>query len=172
MRWSIEELGRGIELASNRGSRLSYRVLHSFSSAIRITKVIAKWVISGYCWSSIWNLDKYMEDLIIQRLKLFKKMKKSGYPYELNNEQEWYNVIDEMILLWERKKNEFFTSQINYGNTRKEENVDILELKANLTYVERSPEEQKEVDRLLEEQRLNDSKALEMFTRYFNDLWD
>lgn len=171
MRWSLEELGRGIELASNKGCRLSYRVLHSFSSAKRIAKVIGKWIVSGYCWSSIWNLDRYMEDLIIQRLKLFKKMKKSGHPCEFNNEQEWFDVIDEMINLWERKKNNFFIEQINFGEKKETEEY-ILGFEASFISFERSPEEQKEMERLLEEQKLNNTKALEMFAKYFDDLWD
>ena len=45
----------------------------------------------------LFDLDCHLAEYILPRLVAFRKMKRTGYPADLNNKKEWDGILDEMI---------------------------------------------------------------------------
>ena len=120
MRWSIEELIYSIKIVSNHGFPFLFRLKNIFRSIWKSIKVITKWIFKGYCNPAIWDLDEYLITVIIQRLRMFKKMNVNSYPAGLKDDIEWCYVIDRLAcnqsmteLQWNCLLNTLETSGIN-----------------------------------------------------------
>lgn len=146
MRWSIEELIYSIKIVSNHGFPFLFRLKNIFRSIWRSIKVITKWIFKGYCNPAIWDLDEYLITVIIQRLRMFKKMNVNSYPAGLEDDMEWCYVLDRLIHGFEVMKSESIYLEV--------------------LYKEKDPEEayrlQSEYDRT----------TVELFVKHLRDLWD
>jgi hypothetical protein len=168
LRWSLEELIYGIKIASNRDYKFWYRLIRFPKAFLRIINVIIKWVFTGYCWATVWSLDHYLIDIFIIKLKQFKKLKKSGYPSELNNQQEWDAIIDRLIHGFEIMKSE------EYGLDYEQGEMIITDNGSGLGTIsfEQTPEEEEQMSLAWKKQLNYDEETMNLFNKYFRHLWD
>jgi len=173
MRWSIEELIYGIKVASNRDYRFLYRVVHAPSSFIRMFQVIFKWIFTGYCWATIWSLDYTMIEFFIERLKMFKKMNKYGYPSSLSGEEEWNNIIDRLVHGFEIMNSEEYSLDYDRDGIKSSFKEIKLDGKTVTAYnVERTEEQKKEMMCAWKKQADYDKETMRLFALYFRNFWD
>lgn len=158
MRWSIEELVEGIKVASGHDMGWRWKFRHCFQSFGRSVGVSFKWIFAGYCWSSVWALDEYFITVIIQRLKMFKKLKKTGYPTDLKDDEEWNIIIDHLI-------SGFTIMQSNSIFQEVEDTIDFTQ--HNI-----SAEDEKRIRKAQNKQIASNKETLQLFVKYFRDLWD
>lgn len=146
MRWSIEELIYSIKIVSNHGFPFLFRLKNIFRSIWRSIKVITKWIFKGYCNPALWDLDEYLITVIIQRLKMFKKLTMHSYPADLKDDVEWRDVLNRLIHGFEVMKSESIYLEVLYKEEDPEEAYRL----------------QSEYDRT----------TMELFVKYFRDFWD
>lgn len=106
----------------------------------------------GYCRQDVWNINSWFLDIIPKILKDFNEGR-LGYPCDLSND-EWDNIIKRMIFCFE-EANEDTCSQIN------EYNFD--------TDTEKWFKRRNEIG---EYQNHMKNEGLELFSKYFWNLWD
>lgn len=173
MRWSIEELLYGIKVASNRGFTLRDRILGLPRSLWRIAGVIIKWIFTGYCWATIWDLDHYFMEVFIKRLKMFKKLNVNSYPSDFDNKKEWDNIIDRLIHGFEvMGSEEYATSYIKDDIYPIFTKTTINGKIVNTLNLNSTPEQEEEMHAAWEKQKAYDDETMEIFTMYFRYLWD
>jgi len=169
MRWSIEELFYAIKIVSGSGMSFTWRLIHIFKSTWRIITTIIKWIFTGYCSASLWNLDNYLITVIIQRLKMFRKAKRVGYPAEFNGKDEWNNILDQMIDGFEIMRDQSISDKafdiIDKTNTSAKDIV--LDIPSRL-----SDEERAQIIKAEKEQHISDMLTLRLFVKYLKNLWD
>ena len=157
MRWSIEELFFGIKIASNSGRPFLYKLTHCFNSFYRILRVIFRWVFTGYCQQSLYDLSTFFMLVIYQRLKMFKKLGIESSPVGLELE-EWEQIIDRLI--------KGFDIMIN-GTLYAEGTKAITHFCLALT-----DDEKRTVRDSVNKQEAYDKETLQLFARYCGDLWN
>jgi hypothetical protein len=103
----------------------------------------------GWDESDVWSLDYTISKFALPRLKLLKE-KTHGYPCELNNMEEWYAILDKIIFSMDYIANErewkYYPSEENGI-----EEGDYSKLK--------------EVEAKVQE-------GLDLFGKYYRNLWD
>lgn len=105
--------------------------------------------VHGWCPEDTWNLDHYLSRVISESCKYLAETT-SGYPPELTY-KKWkriLNKISEEIIATD-KVDESFSKKL-------------------ITGIKDVEEYKKELDKTLKKQK----KALELFVRYFCNLWD
>jgi len=170
MRWSVEELIYGLKIASNREYKLKYRIINFPAAIWRMVKVFFKWLFTGYCWATIWSLDYYFMEVIIQRLKMFKKMNKNGYPANFKNEEEWEKIIDRLIHGFEVMKSEEYGLDYEQVEPTFEPSKDFKDC-ITMT-IDRTPEQEAEMRAAWKKQEDYDEETMDLFIKYFRNLWD
>lgn len=145
MRWSIEELIYSWSMYKEYNLYGFFR--HFLHNRKRRFKLFFHWLFKGYTKESLWNLDTFLEEGFIHKLRQYRKVELMGYPYNLNSQEEWYEILDIMIDSWQKMHDEFYLNQIDWDS-------------------------KKDMDELVQKQWDNDTKAMELFTKYFHALWD
>lgn len=150
MRWSIEELFYSIGAVSGKGMPFRWRLSNIFKSMWRVTKCIFKWIFTGYGWATLWNLDEYLVKVIHFRLKLFRKMNRTGYPADLADEEAWNAILDRLI--------KGFEVMLEPRS---------LDEQCNLILIFKEKDQSETVSK-----EAYDQETLELFVKYFRTLWD
>lgn len=99
--------------------------------------------------SDIYNLDMTLAKYILPRLKAFRKVNVCSYPSNLDNIDEWHNIIDKMIWSFERVINDDW-----------DEEIDIID-DSILEARERMKQNMEKY-----------SEGMNLFAMYFSSLWD
>lgn len=177
MKWSIQELFRGMRVVSNKGFRLRYKLLHWPSSLWRQMSVLFEWLVTGYSYTTNWSLDTNMVEIMRNRIIQFKKSPRIGIPGNLQIEYpeldmdaavlKWEEILDEMI--------EGLDAYLGLDNISLNHDVPfevILKSKLN-------PEEQDKLNKSYEKynethKALVDKfkRAMDLIKTYISGLWD
>jgi len=167
MRWSLQELFRAISYQF--GFFSYWRFWRIFGILWRSLKAIVHWIFYGYCQEITWNLDEHLIDILIDRLTIFKKSPRMGYPCDLNSQEEFNVILERIIEGFKIMRDETF------GNDyEKVEPIYNQDAETGLTTVEfNMTEEQKQQIRdAWQKQKKHDEETLQLFIKYFRDLWD
>jgi hypothetical protein len=182
MRWSVEELIYGLKVASNNELKLRYRIIGFPAAVWRMTKVFFKWVFTGYCWATIWDLDHYLMTVFIQRLKMFKKMGKNGYPFgvveDLSDDytdeearEKWIFIIDRLIHGFEIMDSDEYADDYESGEMKITKRT-INGKEVNSITFDRTPEQEEAMKAAWKKQTDYNEETMALFIKYFRDLWD
>lgn len=123
---------------------------------------------SGVSDEECWSLDNTFTNFILPRLKHFKKMERHTYPSDITPEQ-WEKILDELIWTFE------------YMTDGGESINPFPDLRKNgeelLSYLnrEKTDEEKQIMDKwFIKNIELNNRKqrGLELFAKYYHNLWD
>lgn len=106
----------------------------------------------GYCRQDVWNINDWFLDIIPKILKDFNEGR-FGHPCDLSNE-EWGNIIKRIIFCFE-EANEDTCSQMNGFNFE----TDYKKWHERETEIEKYQNDMK-------------NEGLELFSKYFWNLWD
>ena len=134
----------------------------------------------GYSDYDTWNLDAYYSNMIIASLSQF-RAKANGYPYYMNDIEEWYAILDKIIFLLKQanedepleEKNELAkwyeeylsTKTLNFTKVEKINSEDDEETKAKVMQYYKREEELCNI-------RIQKRKeAFELLVEYFGYLW-
>ena len=79
----------------------------------------------------LWNLDMTITKFVLPRLKLFRE-KVDSYPIRFETEDEWYDILDKMILAFEHLNNDDFRVDTSDPNWREKEDRCNAEIKEGL----------------------------------------
>lgn len=90
-----------------------------------------------------WSLDETLAKLILPRLQKYIQINEHGYPHTLNNHEEWHEIIQKMIFAFDIIANRKYPSI---------KNKNWLELEV--------------------EQTEKIQEGLDLFAKYFRNLWD
>lgn len=90
-----------------------------------------------------WSLDKTLAKYIYPRLVKFKEINEMSYPSELKSHEEWHSILDKIIFSFDIIAND---KEVSMKNTNWFE--------------------------LTLEQDLKVQKGLDLFAKYFRNLWD
>lgn len=147
----------------------------------------------GYCYRDLWSIDSWFMRIMPEMIREYKK-NKHGYPSRFKSEEEWDKILDTIILHF-REANAETTSFINkydegyykkvlpiwieqFKDSEKElsdtgyytvqsiQDMNVLEEIKKLDENHYSEYRKKQ-----EYMRINKEKALELFVKYFDDLW-
>lgn len=136
-------------------------ILINFKSAYQVLRY-------GVSDRECWQLPDTLTAFILPRLKHYKKMKRVGFPSELT-EEEWEAILDEIIWSFEYMKDPYIYNPIpKYWNYHSEGLANYLSRK-------KTPEEnQANKDYIQKAHDLNKKmkNGLDLFSKYYNDLWD
>jgi hypothetical protein len=144
---------------------LGWGVYNNYYNVKRFIITVYQKVRYGVSDEECWSLDYTISKFILSRLKHFKRMKRHGHPVDITNDQ-WDKIIDELIWTFEylqdpEKFNPFpesvYKSQPSWSprNQTDEQKRDLK------VYMDMSAE--------LEERK---NKGLELFVKYYSNLWD
>ena len=164
MRWSLEELKDAWDL---------YRGFRNFPrNSWQRLKLVLFWIRFGYTKQFQWDLYANIGKEFVFRVKKFRDSDRYGIPMDVADEAEWTSILDEMIDTWDKMNKEFYLGQIplpELENADEEGVDDFLNKIRNYSLTE---EQLKTMKNLVEEQRLNNARAFELFNKYFQNLWD
>lgn len=172
MRWSLQELRKGMISVSNKGSKFWYRVKHFHSSVYWQTRVLIKWIFKGYCDISIFDLDSYLANVIADRLGIFINMKKTGHPTTFEDQDEWESQLRTLYRLWNDFKNNTYIEEMSAPE------ISLVDVEVNgeiLKKIQFSNQTEEDSERnayLIKKQQENNEEALRLFAEYFGFLWD
>lgn len=146
----------------------------------------------GYCYRDLWNIDLWFMNIMPQMLQEYKK-NKHGYPSQFESEEEWDKILD-TIMLHFREANDETTSFINpyeeeyckkvlpiwmsqFENTEVSDtgyytlkHINEMDVSDELKELdEKYHYKENEKDKYIND---NKNKALELFVKYFDSLWD
>lgn len=179
------------------GYKLSYNLTHPhkvFMHWMRDIQCAWQRANKGYCFRDLWNVDLWFIEIMPQMLQEYKN-NKHGYPSELESEEEWDNILDQMISHFKEANSET-TTFVNlyeeefcekvlpiwmsqFKNPEKDPDVKDCYILKSVSEMDIS-EELKELyakyhdaenkkRQFIED---NKKKALELFVKYFDNLWD
>lgn len=160
MRWSIQELFKALKLYRSHNIwrwfiELPYRW-------IRRTGVILRWLFKGYTISFVADSHMFLAEIIVDRLKLFKKHCLLSYPHEFESVERWRDTIDLMIVKWENLLNETYMAEGFNQITQDLESLIFRQITVAETQI---------LNVATSKQLKNNKEALSLFTRYFEHLW-
>ena len=134
----------------------------------------------GFADVDVWNMDWYLEHLILNMLKQLRETK-HGYPSCFETSEEWDEEFDKMIYYFEEafedtcsKQNKYeeeYMEELSKANSYIDEN-NIYHLDLSEKGEKLSRQRLSEEYRLEEYREENKNKAFEMFSKYFHCLWD
>jgi hypothetical protein len=114
----------------------------------------------GYDDTYYWGIDYHLVEIIPPILKDLRKYS-HGYPAGLNSMEEWYEILDKMILGWEAAK-----------RALADEYLDKYQPK----WFEKGEAITKEASKKSHEEMMKDMETFKemmpLFTEYFFNLWD
>jgi len=113
-----------------------------------------------------WSMDTTLAHIVVPMLKQLKATT-HGYPSSLT-EEEWDNILDDMIFAFESKNNDweqqFYSGDIKFDAVDREDGTSELVRGHNDTF---------KVDTEgLEEYQSRITKGFELFGKYYEGLWD
>jgi hypothetical protein len=177
------------------GYKLSYNLTHPhkvFMHWMRDIKCAWQRANKGYCFRDLWNIDLWFIEIMPQMIQELKECK-MGYPDGLS-EKEWDDILDAMIQCFKEAHSET-TSFVNpyedeycekiipvwmsqFKNPEKDPDVKDCYILKSVSEMDIS-EELKELDRKHYEtekeknqfMKKNKKKGLELFVKYFDNLW-
>ena len=181
---------------TNTGYKLSYILTHPhkiFMHWMRDIQCAWQRANKGYCFRDLWNVDLWFIEIMPKMIQELKE-RKIGYPAYLS-EKEWDSILDEMIQCFKEANSET-TSFINpyeeeyfekvlpvfmyqFEDKKREisddgyytlkfiKDMDVSEEIKELD--KKHYEKEKEKERFMEK---NKKKGLELFVKYFDNLWD
>ena len=163
MRWSLEELKDAWDL---------YKGFRDFPrNSWQRLKLVLFWIRFGYTKQFQWDLYANIEKEFIFRVKKFRDSERYGIPMDVTDEAEWTSILNEMIDTWEKMHNEYYLGLIEKVPSVTEDIV-IKGIEVKSLSFPRTEEQLKTMQNLVEEQRLNNARAFELFNKYFQNLWD
>ncbi|MFW6046700.1 MAG: hypothetical protein ACOCP4_02790 [Candidatus Woesearchaeota archaeon] len=177
MKWSIQELlyARSIYKEYN----ILDKIIYFPKNFYKRTKLFFYWLFTGKTKEVLWSLDKYFTEIIAERLNDFAKNYKHGFPMEFINEdndsdrsdKEWNETLRKMADAWDKMETEYYLEQMAIPEMFTKE-IEVKGKKVNaLDFVYKEGEEEKNKE-LVKLQRKNDEYAIEMFAKYYHNLWD
>lgn len=175
LRWSIEELIYAWGMYSPWNWRDFFLgVPRRFRKRV---KLILHWLFRGYTLESLWSLNEYLMEIFIYRLKAFKNSRYMSYPGNLGSQEEWNEILDRMIKGFEVMKSEELAGdypEITSEPTLKEVELELggITIKATALASNLTDREKEAIQRAGERQNKYDKETLELFTKYFHNLWD
>ena len=172
MRWSLEELLQMWQLQTNKGMKWYWRIWHFPKGFFRFQKHLFKWIFTGRCDNSIWNLNGFLTNIIIDRLTVFIKWidegKTAGYPHGLSGEEEWGEILVRIRDGFIEIRDESIYLDFKPHQESVKEFIESLDFETTRM----SDEDQAEFERLIEKHAEYVEETLDLFKKYFNDLWD
>ena len=120
----------------------------------------------GYADCDVWTMSLWFERTIISMLEEFKKHK-HGYPFGMSSEQ-WDLELERMIYYFKESRDEFCSEKNEYEeewcnslwSDQENQNKEIRE-----KWLQRE-------DAIAKYQENMKNKGLELFSKYYYDLWD
>lgn len=130
--------------------------------------------------SDIWNLNFTLSKVILKALKEFKKSKRVGYPCDFKNQKQWDKVLDKMIYCfenlskWDSGEEKFIIKRGKnaWKETKTGEIVKFDKIKANTRYSIVVLRKEVLDKRGLNKHRKLVKEGFELFSKYYNNLWD
>lgn len=160
MKWSLQELFMALSWASD--NWWWYKIIHTPKRLWRRLKIIIHWIFTGYTYESLWNLDSWLDSVILFRLKKFKNENKNSYPCDFKSHDDWHKTIDIMIEGFNGIINdEYFKNYHDYLKENGYDKMDINEYSVPKEIFDKCREDN---------MKLQDKKDL--FWKYYNNLWD
>lgn len=173
MRWSIEELVYAWKFYKEHNFMVWF--IRFPKNTWRRIKLLFHWIFTGYTRQSLWNLDKYLIDVIIFRLIKFRKSCKNSYPAELASVEDWNSILDDMIDKFIKCRDDYYSNQEPLPKPIiKQIEVkinNIIKVVRNISFESNESEDKARLE-LYNLQDKNDREALELFCKYLYDLWD
>lgn len=178
------------------GYKLSYNLTHPHEVIMhwcRDIKCAWQRANKGYCFRDLWNIDKWFLAIMPKMIQELKE-RKMGYPVGLS-EKEWDSILDEMIQCFKEANSET-TSFINlyeeeyfekvlpvwmsqFEDEKREisdngyytlKHINEMDISDKIKELDKKHyEQEKEKERFMAS---NKKKALELFVKYFDNLWD
>jgi hypothetical protein len=166
MRWSIEELIKYWKYY--RENSVYYWFKNFFRNRKRRFKLFWRWVFTGYCKESLWNLDQYFTEMTLFRLKKFREMNKSGHPSTMS-EEEWDEKLNSLIDKFEKLQSRYYETMILDSKL-----YTVPSKVKGFTSVKFHKQEDHElISRLCyTAQNKNNEEALKLFSELYFNLWD
>lgn len=177
------------------GYKLSYSLTHPhkvFMHWCRDIQCAWQRANKGYCFRDLWGIDMWFIEIMPNMLKELKE-RKMGYPVYFNSEEEWNAVLDETIQCFKEANSETTTFVNPYEEEYCKKILPIWVSQFSNTEVSDTgyytlkhinemdvSDELKELDKKYYEKEIekdkyindNKKKALELFVKYFDSLWD
>ena len=130
--------------------------------------------------SDVWNLDYTLSKTILKGLKRFKKSKRCGYPYDLENQEQWDVILDKMIYCfenyckWDKGEDKFVIKRGKHAFEEiKTKNVVKLEKIESDTMYKMVTLRKEIVDKKgLNQHKRKVKEGFGLFFKYYDDLWD
>jgi hypothetical protein len=145
-----------------------YYCIWRFFNHIRYIHKYIKWflqrLIRGYSDCDLWNLDSHLSDIIAKRLKSFKKINVNSHPGFIKDLDEWHQNIDKMIWAFENyNKDDYcftFHDEMKFDEPNENGCIKVLDTgcKCDKEKLKNHWEKTQE--------------GIELFSKYFSDLWD
>lgn len=170
MRWSIEELIKYWRYYSERN--IYYWFRNFFHNRKRRFKLFWHWVFTGYCHESMWSLDDYFSEVILFRLKKFRKMSKIGYPANMSGKEECEEELNTLIEKFEILINRSIEDKVVLDKAGFHKEIEVNGIKVMAWTSSQTEEESKKTMELFAAQAKNDEEALELFKNLYFHLWD
>ena len=172
MRWSLEELLQMWQLQTNKGMIWYWRLWHFPRGFFRFQKHLFKWMFTGRCDHSIWNLNGFLCNIIIDRLTVFIKWVDEditcGYPHGLKGDDEWRAVLERIRDGFIEIRDE--SIYMDFEPERVEAENEGICINGKCTKM--TEESEKEFKRLIKKHNDYVEETMNLFKKYFNDLWD
>lgn len=157
-----------------------YRIDQIFIHHLRDIKCACQRANKGYCFRDIWNIDSWFIKLMPTMLEDFKKHN-HGYPNGMT-EQEWDKILNKMILLSKEsmvetcsEKNQYedkYSFKIEYKKLEEKPEFHTVEIiyptKEDKKISELYDKRQREIEQYMTNCQ---NEFLDMFKKYFNNLW-
>lgn len=130
-------------------------------------------ILRRYKKKKLWGLSYYLSNDLQQILRLFKKENQHSYPANFTSHEQWHEALDKMIWSFQQIASDYpgpmlqAISQSNqeYKLTRGDDGSRIIE------FIHPSPITE-EVIHQEEEYNARIQDGLDLFAKYFHDLWD
>ena len=162
MRWSIQELFR--MLSWQWTGWWWRRLVQSPKNIYRNIKTTIHWIFTGYTHESLWNLDHWLDEVILFRLKKFATYDRMGYPSggDINTDEEWQAALDTMVEGFQEILDETYSEeQSQFVEDRLKEGLSFDEWETPTEIFDRQQ---------VAYEKSQDKKDL--FWKHYGNLWD
>lgn len=185
MKWSIQELFKNIKIIFKRRYSFIDRVFYFLFDLLKSINVFIIWIFTGVGIYTEDNLDYFITEILIYRLKKYYKNidKKQGYPGfdEADTFENWKIIIEKIILGFESYKklsdgedNPYVKFDYNILYRASKNNlVDIFHaeeilLEEDRIQYDKYREAQREWEASLQE---NHTVGMKLYSKYFSSFW-
>jgi hypothetical protein len=169
MRWSIEELIKAWRYQYGFHFKWWRKIFFGWGSLWRSFKATIHWIFKGYTLEMLWNMDHYFMEVIIMKVKHFRNSRRSGYPSDLNSQEEWDAILDEIIDKFTKMKDTYYEEMLLDS-----EIYTVPSETEGFRTVKFIHQKDDEIIRNMcyKGQRQNDEEAIDLFVKYFWAFWD